>query len=202
MLQNAMKCAAAALPLAAAACAPESATTTGPQSNSEAIQQALTEARAGGASEHQIEVLEHALDVGEVTYDDLDSLASDVYACFDAAGLTYVVLPPAEVTPHSGIVVPAYAYRFPDGGQDDGSELVADPCEDQSLRYAETAYMNQPAVIAAVNGVWDTPEVRACLTERGYAVDEDATSAEIQALIAQDATEHGQDPGYPGLCGT
>jgi hypothetical protein len=201
MLQNAMKCAAAALLLAAAACAPESATTTGPQSNSEAIQQALTEARAGGASEHQIEVLEHALDVGEVTYDDLDSLASDVYACFDAAGLTYNVLPPWEVTPDSGVFLPDYQIRLP-GDDSSVVTVLAEPCEQQHLLFAEGAYMNQPTVVEAQNGAWDTPAVRACLTDRGYAVDDKATSAEIQALIAQDATEHGQDPGYPGLCGT
>jgi hypothetical protein len=186
--------------LAAAACAPVNATATGPQSNVEVIQQAIKDARAGGASEHQIEILEHALGVGEVTYDDLDSLLGDLEACYDAAGLTYNVLPAWEVSPNSGIFLPDYQIRVP--ADDEGEVyLVAEKCEFENLLYAEGAYMSQPAVVHANNGAWDTPAVRACLSERGYTVDEDVTLAEIQALMAQDSIDHGQDPGYR-LCGT
>ncbi len=189
---------AVALVLAAAACAPVSPSSTNLQSNVEAIQQAIKDAQAEGASSHQIQVLEHALTVGEVTYDDLDSLLGDLEACFDAGGLTYGVLPRWEVSPHSGIFLPDYQIRLT-GDDEDAVHAVQDQCENQNLLYAEGAYMNQPTVIAARDGAWDTPAVRACLTERGYTVDKNATSAEVLALSEQDTIDHGQDPDY-GPC--
>jgi type IV secretory pathway VirB2 component (pilin) len=192
---------AAALLLAAAACAPEGATAAGPQSNVEVIQQAIKDARAGGASEHQIQVLGDALDVGEVTFDDLDSLVGDVYACLDAAGRGYTPLSPNETTVGSGVFEPQYSVAIPasDASGETTADLV-DACQLRNISFAMTAYVNQPWAALADLLAQDTPQVRSCLADRGYAVDDEATVAELSALVSQDLEEHSQDPGYPGPC--
>jgi len=187
--------AATAFAVAATGCSsPSNAPTDA--GNHDEIQLQLEWARASGASDNQIQVLENALEIGEVTYGQLETLFSDVYECFDEVGWTYSIQPPRELAPGSGILVPDYLAFPPQGMSEDAALELFDACNNENIAYALAAYSSQPVALEALFESWDTPELRECLESRGYNIDENTTPAEVNALVSEDVAANMNDPSF------
>jgi len=155
-------------------------------------------AEQAGADDRQIEVLERANERGEVTFEDLNELAQLTIQCEKDAGFTVIEKTPVEYVPDSGLFTPSFLSIQPDGMSDKVAGEVMDSCSDRYDTWAGAAFADQPIVVEAYNSQWDTPEVRACLKERGYQVDDDMTGTELNNLSMEDWTAHASAPGFRG----
>jgi hypothetical protein len=79
---------------------------------------------------------------------------------------------------------------------DIGANAVMDECNNRYLGYAQAVYMSEPKVLDQYYAVWDTPEVRQCLIDRGYDVNDDTTPYELNLLTGQDDQDHMTVSGY------
>jgi len=155
-------------------------------------------AEQAGADEQQIEVLERANKRGEVTFEDLNELAQLTIQCEKDAGFTVIEKAPVEYVPGSGLFTPSYLSNQPDGMSDKVAGEVMDGCSDRYDTWAGAAFADQPIVVEAYNNQWDTPQVRACLKERGYQVDDDMTGTELNNLSMEDWMANTNTPGFRG----
>jgi hypothetical protein len=171
---------AAALVLCAslAACAPTSVAV--PSATTDGLADILAEARAYGSSDAQIAVLEHAVSVGEVTYDEYNGLLEDTFACFDDIGVSYTRLEDRELVP--GFPIPDYEHTGIAGMPDEEMLALVGVCLFTYSEFVNMAYQTQPVVYEAQEAVARErlPLVIECLREQGVEIDDDASIDEAK----------------------
>ena len=113
-------------------------------------------------SDAQRAMVERALDVGGVPFEDYRAAVDATFACFDAAGISYFEDPPTDGT------VPVITYAFEAGALD-----AADACLEQHSYAIEALYQTQPLAPAATEASLEAalPQLVACLREGGYLLD-------------------------------
>lgn len=188
--------AVAALLVALTACAAEPTDDASAVSNVPALEESLSAAVAGGAHQSQIDVLEQAIDEGELTYAHLETLYGNAMDCLTNAGFSVSPQDPEEVGVGSGLLVPSYLVSQPSTMTDSAASDLMDECYQLHISPAAGAYMDQPINIERYNATWDTPEVRECLKGRGFEIDEDATGSELNAMAGEDMEARAGEPGF------
>jgi hypothetical protein len=164
-----------------------------PQTDAEAIAYWLDLARIQEASDHQLDVLEGALERGTALRADVNEVLPDYYDCLDVAGLIYHAYE-VEPVPGSGIYLPGVNVEVPDSSVE--VDVLEHACGVKHEMFIASAYSNQPSSMEAEGRVWSGTAMRTCLSDRGYAVDESATAAEIHTIYDKDVIDHGQDTDY------
>jgi hypothetical protein len=161
----------------------------------EVIDEWLAFAREEGkASARQLEILENARQVGEVTRAALDEATADYLACMEDAGIEYILVE-EESPPGSGVYLPGVMIPAPD--PDSNREIdISDACQSKHQMYVFQAYGNRPEAIEAEDRMWTGQEMRECLASRGYPSDPDATADEMRQLAGQDIVDHGEEPDF------
>ena len=154
----------------------------------EFFEQALTQARAGGASEAQVLILERALAAGEVTLADSRAAADALMACAQDAGFS---VSPTSIDNSTGIETITFYLTNPGGLSQDQADAVAWDCETKHRRWVETAYQNQPNATSAFFDLIERHrvEIVACLREQGSSVADDATPDELISETLRTSTE-------------
>jgi hypothetical protein len=161
-----------------------------------AIEQQLEWARTNGAAAEQVDVLEQALTNGAVTIEQIVDLNSRVEDCLADAGFRVTDVGMEQVQVGSSMTMPGYVAVQPEGMDDVAAGAVMDECSTKFIAYAQSAYMDQPRSQEILYEGYDNPDVRQCLIDRGYDVDEDATGYEINLIASDDIRDHGTDPGF------
>lgn len=149
----------------------------------DAIEYWLDVARTEDASQHQIDVMERAIERGTALRSDVNEMLPEYYDCLDATGLTYYVSEAAVVT-GSGISIPDVSVVMPSNDEKEQDRLgaIVDVCGTRHESWIATAYANQPSSLAVNDVAWLGEALRNCLTARGYILDVDATAAEVKAV--------------------
>ena len=117
-----------------------------PASSAPVFAHAIEEARAGGASQAQIDLLERLAEKGSVELDDVREALAGTYECLDAAGISH-----SEVVQESqgGFPMITYAMSQPaDMGMDTAMRL-SDQCALTHSAFVEQLYATQPQAVAA-----------------------------------------------------
>lgn len=142
----------------------------------------LAEARAGGANEAQINILEQAEVDGQLSLEDARRAARSAVDCMTEAGLeaTY-----QEEASYSGTPLPGYLVVT----GDDTSSIES--CDVSHSLWVGKLHQLQPSSIQANEAYADQQEssLRACLEAEGLEVDENASGSQLANLassIAQD----------------
>lgn len=143
-------------------------------------QEYLGQAERAGAGEDQLAALRDAVRTGELTFETVNGLVQQSFACMTEAGIGHDEWEPREVVP--GYLIPAYSFRGDaDGMTEDETLAVADACLEEYSFWAEGAR----ADTRAYQDLWDAhvqerlPMIVACLEEHGVQVDPEATVDEI-----------------------
>lgn len=174
-------------------CAQQEPTYVEPQTDAEAIKYWLDQARGSSpsVSDEQIAVLERALERGTVARADVNEVMPAYLDCLDAAGLTYYV-DEEEAVPGSGVSTPRVSVKMVGSDQAEWDRLAGlqESCASEHEIYIASAYVNQPTSLQAQDAVWTGAEMRACLTEHGFTVEDDATAAQIRMLWDDDITKN------------
>lgn len=135
-------------------------------------------ARAGGASDVQIAILERLAEDGDVEIDDVREALEGTYACLDAAGISHT----EEIQKDSaGVEYLVYDMRQPASLDQDAGIAISDECTNTHSRYVEDLYVYQPRVVAMEDEYRATvvvPALLACDESYGMAVDEGLTGAQ------------------------
>lgn len=137
---------------------------------------ALADAKATGATDEQIAIIEEVVANGEVTYESVQAAVESTYACFDAAGIRYDALAPRM---KGDIAYPQYAF------EGEGGSEVADACIHANSDYVEALYARQPAAVAASDQefIAAMPVLIDCLEDLGYEIPADATMDEVKQVL-------------------
>lgn len=145
-------------------------------------QSALEDARASGATEAQLALIERAVALGEVTFADVDEAVQGTFACFESAGVRYQVLAPRN---DQGVLYPSYTFE---GGD---KTAAADECIHTNSDFVEVLYMRQPIATEARDAAFAAamPALVECLRGLGHELDEDITADELKEWFRLEAVE-------------
>ena len=163
---------------------------------------AIVDARAGGASEAQIALLERLAEVGNVEIDDVREALEGTYACLDAAGILHTEEIQSDA---SGLEYVVYFMQTPVSADQEAAVAISDECTNANSRYVEDLYHEQPRAVALEDKYMETVVVPAfieCDKSYGVPVDEDATGAQRwDDAMAVVAASPGVKPGDPTHAG-
>ncbi len=137
---------------------------------------AIEKARAGGASDTQISILERLADEGQVDIGDVQEALEGTYACLDAAGISHTE---AIETDIAGVQYVVYDMRAPASLGADTGAAISDECANTHSRFVEDLYMMQPQVVAMQDEYRSTvivPALVACYQEYDVALEDDLTA--------------------------
>lgn len=156
------------------------------------IESAIKEARSGGASDEQMALLEQSASEGEVSIESARVGARNFVRCMTDSGYyaEYVEEPNA-----SGLVVPGYRVRLTD--DENADSAATDECYSLEDQWVDTLYQTQPTSAQQRDEYMNAliPQMRRCLTDAGYPVDDNATATELQIQIARVEAETNTDLG-------
>lgn len=151
-------------------------------------------ARAGGAGDGQLEILEHAQSQGRLTFEDaLAAILADMECVIDGGGSVEYY----EQTEDSGLVVPSFVFLADDDAGLDQIRPTVDACSTRESFWVNKLYQLQPTsqqvrdeYLASI-----APATRECLEEHGYSTDASATPQDvaIQAIQAFVETDEAVD---------
>jgi hypothetical protein len=178
---------AASLVLMASACAGGSSSGVGvddPSTWKALVDDAVSQAMEGGASEAQIAILREARDSGGISLESARDAQQATVDCMTEAGLdaTYV-----ETEGGAGeLPQPGFRVRADRDGE---VSPVGDACETQESRWVSHLYQTQPRAVEARNANVDEhmPDLLACLSARGISLDSDASRDEVYAAATNEA---------------
>lgn len=145
-------------------------------------------ARARGASEEQIEVLER----GDISFADYDAAVGRTLTCLRDAGIDVVG---GEVTEARGFPEIQYSFVGSSAGRTDEQTLaLADECINANSFFIEGAYQMSPAAIEAQDARFEPyrPVIVECIRANGGEV-EDGAGREQVLLAAIGVQEKGID---------
>lgn len=156
---------------------------------------AIEEARASGADDTQIALLDRTGRAGEITLDDLREAVEGTFKCLDAAGISYREYLEVEAWGQS---VLRYDMSVPAGRDVEAAVMVADECALRYSTYVERLYVSQPVAVAMQDEYRNNvvrPHLMKCLDEHGIAYDDEATVGELSdtALYASAGEDGNQE---------
>lgn len=145
------------------------------------ISQALADARAGGAEQSQIDLLESAVTTGSVTFDDAQLATDAMLDCIEGADFTVA---DRGVDESHGLKVTTFTVSAPTSLDQAQADQIYSDCEDRFRRWVEFAYENQPAAqdAFAVQVEQHRAEIIACLNEDGSDI---AADAPIDEMVSE-----------------
>ncbi len=166
--------------IAVAGCASPQPSFSGPLDQespfAERAQRAVDEARAAGASDAQLAILQAAVDTGEITFADAKGAVLAFVDCVNGAGgsAQYVL------DDHGAFLLPTYSVYVGDDGDPDLG--VPGECERREDFWVNLLYQTQPSAVEAGNADFDkkSPALIACLRDNGVAIEDDASRDELQ----------------------
>ena len=173
-----------------------------PASSAPVFAHAIEEARAGGASQAQIDLLERLAEKGSVELDDVREALEGTYECLDAAGISHR----EEIrTDNAGVDFVTYDMRQPVTRDLNAGMAIADACAEQHSLFVENLYAEQPSVVEIHEKHFATvvtPAFLECYSSYGIAVEKDRTDMERwgDAYDVVAATP-GVRPGDPTFAG-
>jgi hypothetical protein len=163
---------------------------------------AIEEARAGGASQAQIDLLERLAEKGSVELDDVREALAGTYECLDAAGISHR----EDIrTDNAGVDFVTYDMRQPVTRDLNAGMAIADACAAQHSLFVENLYADQPSVVEIHEKHFATvvtPAFLECYETYGVPVPQDRTDMErwSDAYDVVAATP-GVRPGDPTFAG-
>jgi hypothetical protein len=149
-----------------------------PASPAPVFAQAIEEARAGGASQAQIDLLERLAEKGSVELDDVREALAGTYECLDAAGISHSE---EVVVDDAGVEIVRIDMRQPITRDVDAGIAVADACIEQHSMYVQDLYVQQPSVVEIHDKHYATvvtPAFLECYEKFGLTPEEDRTDQE------------------------
>jgi len=156
------------------------------------IKTSIEQARSGGASDEQMALLEQISSDGKVSIETARVAARSYVACMTKSGYyaEYVEEPNA-----SGLVQPGYRVRLSDGDDENALTAAMDTCYALEDHWVDTLYQTQPTSAQQRDEYMNAlmPQMRKCLTDAGYPVDDGATATELQVQIAKVESETNTD---------
>jgi hypothetical protein len=153
----------------------------GPSNFAEYAQAVLDDARASGASEAQLAILERAVATGEISFEDASVANDATIECLVDAGFT-VSAQVDETVP--GFPVPGFTAGRPTSMTEDQGDASLSSCESRENFFVNMMYQTQPAADEAkwANFERVKTEFIACLQDAGLSVPGDATNDELVDL--------------------
>ncbi|WP_430868990.1 hypothetical protein [Demequina aurantiaca] len=149
----------------------------------EFIDKYVEEARAGDASQEQVDALIASRESGKIDVELVREAIAANAQCLEESGFTVSV---SDGVKASGYVVPQYVAEHPSDLSTPQADALFDACEKETSFWLSSAYQLQPEARNAL-GAYVTsrePQLRECLSENGYSPDLEATGWELamQAL--------------------
>jgi hypothetical protein len=140
---------------------------------------AIVAATRSGVDASQVEILERANSLGEVTFEDLREAVSNTYSCLDGHNIQHTE---TISTAPWGSQTLRYDMRVPSTQDTDAAVALADECARLFSGAVETLYSSQPVEVARQD-TWRAefvvPALRACLDDAEVPYDLDADFAEL-----------------------
>lgn len=144
----------------------------------------LEEARAAGASEEQLAVLER----GEVSFAEYERALNAAFECMRSHGLEVLADPPSD---RSGIMLITYAWGAGTASQTQAQQL-GDGCLEEHSFFLEQLYQTQPSTVEAVEAAYEgkRSQIVSCIRDNGGTIDDDADrmSAQTAAWAVLDSS--------------
>lgn len=167
-----------------AGCDSEPATQAEPESFDTLVASAIDEAKAGGAGEAQLAILERSQSEGEVSLEDARAATRAAVDCINAAGSSATY---EEATGKSGLIVPGHSSL----ANTDEQLALADKCDAQEYWWVFMVYTSQPTSQGLQDAYLEqqVPLVRSCLEKNGHAAPSDATTIEVLRQATDVKTE-------------
>lgn len=140
----------------------------------------IADARAGDASEGQIELLSRARSDGDMRVELMRSAAHATVACAEAAGVAASF---TEDTYSDGWVLPGYTYAYSSERSDDATDSIVSQCAQDEFAWAYLLYEKQPRALETSEAFLRLreAELRTCLEQHGYTTDSGADGVELAA---------------------
>lgn len=158
------------------------------------LEQALNEARTGGASPEQVKILEGAVSAGEVTLSDSQAATDAMLACVEAAGFS---VSDQTIDSSRGLEIINFYLTSPSAMSEAEADALYWDCETTHRRWVEFAYQNQPQAKSAFFDLVEQhrTEIVACLRKEGSPIEDDATADEMiseSLRVSSEATDAGE----------
>lgn len=162
----------------------QEATVPSAPSWTELVNEAIPQATDRGASARQIAILTNAQKTGDITLASAREATQATVDCMTSAGVdaSYVETEAAD----GELPLPGFRVRV---DADGAVNPLVTACENQESAWVNHLYQVQPRAVEKRNANIDRhmPELLACLAERGFAPDADATRDEIFVAITNEA---------------
>jgi len=139
---------------------------------------AIEEARAGSASQAQLDLLERLAEKGSVELDDVREALAGTYECLDAAGISHSE---DVVVDDAGVEIIRLDMRQPVSRDLDAGMAISDACIEQHSMYVQDLYVEQPSVVEIHDEHYATvvtPAFLECYETYGVTPQEDRTDQE------------------------
>ncbi len=173
-----------------------------PASSAPVFAHAIEEARAGGASQAQIDLLERLAKKGAVELDDVREALAGTYECLDDAGISH-----SEVIQENrgGFPMITYAMSQTADMDVDTAMRLSDQCAITHSAFVEQLYATQPQAVAAEEAYIEdliVPRLDACNERWGMPPDTELSAIQrwdnaIRLVNDQPGVRPG-DPSYAG----
>lgn len=173
-----------------------------PASPAPVFAHAIEEARAGGASQAQIDLLERLAEKGSVELDDVREALAGTYECLDDAGISH-----SEVIQENrgGFPMITYTMSQPADMDVDTAMRLSDQCALTHSAFVEQLYATQPQAVAAEEAYIEdliVPRLDACNERWGMPTDTELSAVQrwdeaIRLVNDQQGVRPG-DPSYAG----
>lgn len=136
----------------------------------------LDEARAAGASDAQMAILEAVADTGVITESDYTGAVNASLQCFAEAGIDYQT---SEIDV-AGDIRLSYAYAA-----SDATDPIASTCVSTNSSYVERLYALRPEASEKADRAFKAalPAIIACLNELDLDIDPEATVDEVKLFF-------------------
>lgn len=157
---------------------------TDPLTFAEAVAGTIADAKAGQASDEQLEILERAQANGILTFEDALSAILAEMDCVTSGGGTVEYY---EQRQSSGFVIPAYLVLADDDAGLEAINPVVSACTTRHSFWVNKLYQLQPSSQQVRDAYVEAaaPQMRECLEKHGYVIEPDAAAAELSALAIQ-----------------
>jgi len=146
--------------------------------DTELLEQALADARSGGADPSQIQILEQAAAAGSISFDEAQEATEAMLKCVEDAGFT---VGNKGVDDSHGLEVATFTISAPASLDEAQADVISSDCETRYRRWVEFAWENQPAAqdAFAVQVEQHRAEIVACLNGDGSDIGADAPIDEM-----------------------
>jgi hypothetical protein len=156
--------------------------------------------RASASQALTVQIIQRAIDSGEVTFEDASRAVDSFAACVNGAGGK--VTAQVDLT-DTGFQVPSYSAMVGSGGlvDDPGAENILTACDAREDYWVNYLYQTQPAALRAseANFTSHRGALIACLREHDVSIDDKVTNDELKRALTDKFAETAHDV-EPVIC--